>query len=316
METPVLIPNTEVKRSCGDDSPTGAKVACRQNEGPDQDDRNPAMSTMERCPHLSILLIASLLYNDLMSSWSQRRKLAYAGATLVLLLAAVIIPGFVLLYTPPSCSDGIQNGSEQDIDCGGSCERLCSSAFLAPAVAWTRFEELAPGLYNLAAYIINPNSEAGAQDVPFKFVLYDTDGLPITERSGAVTLPPHRNVLAFVSAVSAGNSTPSKALFSFSAAPEWQKEQDPLSHLQIREKRYLEDEAGSSLLVTLANASIYPIGPLSVYAVLYDAEKNAIGFSRTTLDGVAPNESSVAPFTWPTNRDGAVISIEVLPVAE
>ncbi len=32
MVTPVPIPNTEVKRSCGDDSPMRAKVACRQNK--------------------------------------------------------------------------------------------------------------------------------------------------------------------------------------------------------------------------------------------------------------------------------------------
>jgi hypothetical protein len=31
MVTPVPIPNTEVKRSWGDDSPIGAKVASRQN---------------------------------------------------------------------------------------------------------------------------------------------------------------------------------------------------------------------------------------------------------------------------------------------
>ncbi len=31
MEPPVLIPNTEVKRSSGDDSLYGAKVASRQN---------------------------------------------------------------------------------------------------------------------------------------------------------------------------------------------------------------------------------------------------------------------------------------------
>jgi hypothetical protein len=31
METPVPIPNTVVKRSCGDDSPNWAKVASRQD---------------------------------------------------------------------------------------------------------------------------------------------------------------------------------------------------------------------------------------------------------------------------------------------
>jgi hypothetical protein len=55
---------------------------------------------------------------------------------------------------------------------------------------------------------------------------------------------------------------------------------------------------------------------VSVYVVLYDKDSNALGFSKTSVDEIPANGSSIAPFTWPLDRNGGVISIEVLPVEE
>jgi len=81
-------------------------------------------------------------------------------------------------------------------------------------------------------------------------------------------------------------------------------------------KKYLEDELGSSLTVVMKNTSVYPLSDIGVYAILYDKDGNALGFSKTLLDEIPAQGSSLAPFTWPVNRKGAVISIEILPVAE
>ena len=69
-------------------------------------------------------------------------------------------------------------------------------------------------------------------------------------------------------------------------------------------------------MVTLNNASVYLIGRMSVYAILYDKSGNALGFSKTIVDEILPRSSTLAPFTWPVDRKGEVISIEVLPVQE
>jgi hypothetical protein len=210
----------------------------------------------------------------------------------------------------------VQNGDETGVDCGGSCSRLCQSAFLSADVAWTRFEEVAPQLYNVAAYIVNPNIDGEASDVPYHFVLYDKDGVIITDKSGVVTIPPHRNTLAFQGAINTGKRVPAKALFEFTAAPNWHKRADPLSKISIGEKNYSEDSSGSSLSVTLNNNDILPLDNVSVYTVLYDKDGNALGFSKTVLDEIPANGSALAPFTWPLDRNGKVISMEVLPVQE
>ena len=175
---------------------------------------------------------------------------------------------------------------------------------------------MAPGLYNIAAYIVNPNIAGEAVGVPYHFVLYDNRGILITDTNGMVNIPPHRNTLAFQGAVNVGKRIPAKALFEFTVAPNWHKRADPLSAISIGEKNYAEDEGGSSLSVIVKNTSARPLENVSIYAVLYDKDGNALGFSKTSLDEILARGDTLAPFTWPINRQGKVISIEVLPVQE
>ncbi len=240
----------------------------------------------------------------------------YGGTTTLIIVAILVILGLRLFYTTPTCFDGKMNGNEIGIDCGGSCTKLCQNAFMSPVVNWTRFEQVAPHLYNIAAYIVNPNIDGEAPNVPYHVQMYDNRGVLITEYDGTVTLPPHRNVLAFQGAVNIQERIPAKVLFEFTGAPNWKKQGDRLVSLLITNKQYSEDENGSSLIVTLKNSSVESLGRTAVYVVLYDKNSNALGFSKTIIDGIDAGATATAPFTWPVSRQGKVISIEVLPVVE
>lgn len=251
-----------------------------------------------------------------MASWSRRRRLIYTFIVLIILVGAVGVPAFLIFYKAPTCFDGMKNGREQGTDCGGTCSRLCASSFLPPQVAWTRFEEVAPDMYNIAAYIVNPNPDAEAKNAAYHIALYDNKGLLITDFKGTMTLPPHRNTLAFRGALPIGKRIPSKALFEFTAVPDWVKKTDTLSKISIESQDYDEEGNGSSLLVGLKNNDVLPIGRMTVYAILYDASGNALGFSKTVIDEIDAGKTAIAPFTWPSSHDGKVISKEVLLVAE
>ena len=148
------------------------------------------------------------------------------------------------------------------------------------------------------------------------FALYDKQGMLIVDLTGTVTLPPHRNTLAFIGAVSVGGRTPERALFDFTALPDWHTMIDPLMLLGIGGKDYTDSATDSSLSVTVKNTGTKPIDNISIYAVLYDKNGDTLGFSKTILDEIPALGSTVAPFTWSVSRQGQVISIEVLPVAE
>lgn len=251
-----------------------------------------------------------------MTTWSRKRKSIYGMIAAFIVLAGVGLPLFLVFYRAPTCFDGVQNGGESGVDCGGKCTRLCQSSFLAPSVAWTRFEEVAPDLYNVAAYITNPNPEGEALNVPYHMSLYDSKGLIIKDRAGQITIPPHRNTLAFERAIPSGSRVPTRALFEFTGVPNWQKKTDNLNSIGIGAKDYNEDGNSSSLAVTLTNSGIRALANISVYVILYDSDGNVLNFSKTIIDNIPAKGSTVAPFTWPKSHQGKVISIEVLPVAE
>lgn len=250
-----------------------------------------------------------------MSSWSTRRKTTYALLTVFTLFVLIVIPLFLWLYKPPTCTDGIRNGDEGGIDCGGSCIKLCQSTFIPLRVTWggAKFERVSKGLYNLSSYIENNNIYGSAEKVPYKITLYDSSGLMITDKRGSIDIPPHRNVIVFENAVNTRERVPVKATFEFLAPPVWFKSHDVLNNIAIIKKDYKELDNSSFLNVTLENKGLTPYENLTVYSVLYDSENNAIGFSKTVVDEILPKSKQDISFTWPFDRQGRVVSIEVLP---
>lgn len=249
-----------------------------------------------------------------MASWSTRRKFSYASLVVLAIILFIAVPFFYFFYKAPTCFDNKKNGDETGVDCGGSCSRLCQSAFLPPRIEWggAKLEKLADGLYNASAYIVNPNLNGAANDVPYRISLYDKEGVLITERVGKVTLYPRRNSLAFETGIKVSNSIPLKATFEFIAPPVWFSSLDELGGISIVDKKYEDNDTGSSLEVTLENKTLYSYENLNVSVVLYDKDGNVFGFSKTKLDSILPGKKEIAPFTWPINRDGEVVSHEIL----
>ena len=252
-----------------------------------------------------------------MASWSTKRKFQYFSALLTIVILLIIVPLVYFFYTPPTCSDNKQNGNELGVDCGGSCIKLCQNSFLPPKISWggAKFEKIADGVYNVAAYIENPNINGAALNVPYKISLYDENGMLIVEANDKVDLYPHRNSLAFKSGIRVDKRIPVKATFEFTKSPEWFKSQDNLEGLIVTDKRYNEDKISSSLEIYFENKTLYPYNNIQVSVILSNAEGNAIGFSRTIIDEILPKSGKgIAPFTWPISRNNQVKTIEVLPM--
>jgi hypothetical protein len=129
-----------------------------------------------------------------------------------------------------------------------------------------------------------------------------------------MTIPPHRNTLAFQGSISVGKRVPAKASITL-GAPNWVKESDQLGYLVIADKKYSETANSSSLQVTLQNNAAVAYQNLTVYTVLSNTSGDAVDFSKTVIDSIPPNGgTTIAPFTWPISHNSAVVSIEVLPV--
>ncbi len=121
----------------------------------------------------------------------------YIGGVFLVVFLIIGLFALAVLYEQTTCFDGLQNGDEIGIDCGGVCGELCDFQVTDPVVLWNRLFEIAPGVYSAIAFVENPNVVAHAHNVPYVFSLRDERGMLVATASGDIYLPPASSVAIF-----------------------------------------------------------------------------------------------------------------------
>lgn len=245
-------------------------------------------------------------------SWSSRRKSLFGFGFALIAIIFIGIPLFKIFYVEPTCFDGIKNQNEVDVDCGGKCARVCASSFLSPRIEWSRADKITDGVYNLAAYIVNPNLDGAAINVPYSFKAYDKDARLVGEKNGYLYIPPHKNTLAFQSGILTKSSSIQRVTFEFSAPIEWKKTKFQNDGIIVSDKSFDIKENSTILNAKLKNTTVNDYKDFDVFAVLYDEDKNEIGFSKTKVDLLSRGGEQEIEFTWPVKKEG-IITTEILP---
>lgn len=249
-------------------------------------------------------------------SWGARRQLMIVGwfiAIVVVIAAAIIIPK---LQVKPTCSDGKQNGTEQGVDCGGGCSKLCPFQTTDVVVKWSRVFPVTSTVANAVAYIQNPNIFAAARNVPYQFKVYDANHEFIVERDGVAYIAPNGASAIFEGGIPVGSRVPQYAEFKFTADPLWVSLDPRVGSITVVPSNAVLENADTKPKVTgtISNVSDrYGVKNISVVAILYNADDNAIGVSQTYLPGLDPKGQTTAYFTWPNPFIGNVVRTELIP---
>ena len=250
-------------------------------------------------------------------SWAARRQL-------VIVLIMLAIAGFFfflfyspVIFTPATCSDGKQNGSETGVDCGGSCVTLCSSEAQTPIVLWSRAFAVTPSVYNVVAYIENKN-DAAVEAYPYEFRLYDAKGIFVTRVQGRALVPPQGRYAIVETGIGVGNATITRATFEFSDNhTPWTRIADDIRALHIATSSPALDKEDTvpTLTATLTNTSAtVSLARIGVTAIVYDAQDNAINASKTIVPSLPASQSTQVYFTWPKPLSAKAIRYEIIPV--
>ncbi len=247
-------------------------------------------------------------------TWASQKQLRYLLGFVALIILFVGVPAFFYFYDPPTCTDGIQNGAEEGIDCGGGCPIICSFRAADPIVHWSRLFEVAPGLYTVVALVENPNLSFETDDVPFTFKLRDSNNILVYERKGTAYLPARSIVPVFETGIRTGERAPARVDFEFLRAPVWAESAEWESGVSVT-SRVLENEVDAPrLTATIRNDTLSMITELPVVAVLFDAEGNALQASRTVIDSIPESSEKTIVFTWPKPFAAPVARIEISPI--
>jgi hypothetical protein len=250
-------------------------------------------------------------------NWALRRQIFYL--VIIILFCALLV--FLIAYPqfnkPPSCIDGIQNGNETGIDCGGSCPNACLSQVIPVSYLWARAFEVVPGRYNAVAYVVNHNKTYAAEKVTYRFRFADENNVYIGSRDGTTFIPPGSNFAIFESAIDVGNSIPVYTTFEFTETPNWiQVPQEKIDQLKvlISNITLTNETTAPQLSATIENNSLFTIPDVNVVAILYDVTGNAVSASNTYLESLNPLQTSDINFTWPEPFSGTVVDKEFIPM--
>ena len=249
--------------------------------------------------------------------WALRRQIFYILILVLVFAGLVFLVISPQLNKPPTCSDGIQNGTETGIDCGGSCPNACSNQAIAPSVLWARSFEVVPGRYNAVAYVVNYNKTYAAEKVSYTFRFADENNVYIASRDGTTFIPPGGSFAIFEPAIGVGNSIPVYTTFKFTETPDWiQVSQDKIDQLKVLFSNILLTgvDTTPNLSATVTNSSLFKIPDLNVVAILYDDSGNAVSASNTYLSELDPLQASNINFTWPEPFTSTVVKKEIIPM--
>ncbi len=250
-----------------------------------------------------------------MSVWAKRRKIVYLGGAVLFLVLFIGLPLFNKFYTPASCFDNKQNQREYGVDCGGPCVKLCSSQFLNPLVVWARAIPVTKGVYNLLAYVQNPNLDGRVKKASYVFKIFDKKGVLISEKNGTTFLFPHSTSPVFEGGIVAGERLPAIVTFEFKEPLAWEKVDYKDLGLIVIQKTLSGENKSPRIDAVVQNRSTNTISRIEVTAIVYDTEDNAMAFSKTLIDELGDNQSIPITFTWPESFPKKSSRIEIIPLA-
>ena len=242
-----------------------------------------------------------------MASWGTKRKIMYAGVFIILLGGIFTGLFFGVFYKKPTCFDGKQNAKESGIDCGGACRKVCEAEAIAPVVSWARAFETSAGVYNVAAYIENPNINSTAREIPYIFRLFDESNILVYERKGKTDIQQGSTFVVFETNINTGNRRAKYTFFEFTETPDWQITSTSLvsDNLRVKSQNLDQNSKPIKFQAVIENLSLKTINDIEVTVILYNDLGNAIATSKTILDEIGREGEAIASFTWDKLEENA-----------
>ncbi len=235
------------------------------------------------------------------NEWASRRKNIYLGGIVVVLTIISFSIFWKFWYKAPNCNDNIKNGDETGVDCGGSCEFICRDNTVKPIIRFDpRVFEVNPNVWSTVVYVENPNANADAIRVPYKFSFYDEQNILIAEREGITILPKNKVVGIFEGEIiTKDSSRPKRAIFELGEAISWKKNDLSNADISITHTPLLRLDTKPRIEATIKNNDVENVSNVELVATVFDGKDNVIAASRTFVENINKNQSVPIFFTWP-----------------
>lgn len=228
-----------------------------------------------------------------------RRIAIFLVFALIIGGASYLIFGNNIIET---CSDGIKNQNETDIDCGGSCRSCFNIADLL--VFDTRAIPTKDGFVDLFAEIQNKNLNHGIATLNYRFDIIDRDNQKIASKEGFTFVLPNSKKFIIDEAI-AVNREVKETRISFINPVVWQKMPDSYTRPQIITlskiyKILTQEEPGfSKLQGIVSNRDNFDFEEVNILAVIRDDIRNLpIAVAKQSINTLLVNQNRAFKIIW------------------
>ena len=236
------------------------------------------------------------------------------------LIFIFILSGFIFwIYHStrpnPTCSDGIKNQGEEEIDCGGPCSPCKISLLEDLEVLLTKAIPTQENYYDLVAQIKNPNQNYGSGQIPYQFELYDNQDNLVAQSSGSTFILPNQTKYLVQMRVE-GSSPVNKIKLSFGQF-EWREIKDdyqpPQLVVQQKEFRLLSSEelGFSQARAILVNKSNFDFDEVSIDILLFDTDRSLLALNIAEIRTFLSGQKRDFFATWFSEVEGQVAFLEI-----
>lgn len=235
-------------------------------------------------------------------SWTRERKtfVTFAVGGFVLAIGTLVTLSFIIKN--PTCVDGVKNGNETGVDCGGSCALVCKNSIVPLEIRWQRSVEVDEKTYDAVAYVVNKNNTAIPGYVVFKTVLSDKNGATIVEKEGRTVILPGAATPLYVPNISVGDRIPVRTRFEITETGPFYtySNNDFLKNVQVVNQIFDNTTETPRLTLTIKNTTFDMVKDIDVYALLYDEEDTLVAVSKTYIESIGAQGQQKAYFSWRT----------------
>ena len=182
-----------------------------------------------------------------------------------------------------TCFDGIKNGNEEGVDCGGRCKEVCVFKAAKLNVLLAQAFPVSDGVYNAVVLLENPNFSYNFK-TDYKIKIYNKKGVVVFEHNDNILLTPSEKRAIFIPSIIYNGGDIGKVLVIFGKVNSLTRGTPKKNDIKILSKTLSNEYGQTKLTIGLENKSFLPLKKIEVVGLLSNKENVVVEVGKTFVN--------------------------------
>ncbi|HTP56678.1 MAG TPA: hypothetical protein VMJ72_00150 [Candidatus Paceibacterota bacterium] len=208
------------------------------------------------------------------------------GLFFLAIIIAIVWGLYRAAVPAPTCTDGVQNGGEEGVDCGAVCGVSCPPALVPLENHGVQLIHNSDGSWDALAHLENPNGIYGASRVDYVLNVSDASGAPLAKRTGFTYVEPAQPKYLEFPLGTLGGMPASAALQFTPASVQWAAlsvDAAGTVQFQVRSETLASSSSGVHYAATVTNHSSFDFDSVDAVVLFENADNDILAAGSTVM---------------------------------